>query len=215
MKFCIITAYSRPQNLDRWLQHLREQRADITAHLLYEDPAFTFPAEPWVRPWLYKRPPGLSLVPEMGRGIICHAAYNWFLDACTVDDDAVCFTLADDDFLEPGFCAKLEAEPDCARADYIMVTMARGDRESNGQEAYPLIAASQNMRVYHCGGSQLLARGRHFKTFRWALRREGDSLLIENIWRTRRQELFVFCPNVQQWFNYLEPGRWDASGIRA
>lgn len=210
MKFNIITPFSRPENKQIFIDHLREFRKDVelnfypTIEIKPETNDWNFPNEDWIRPFRYELPQGFKRG-DFGLRV-CMYALNNFIDFGDIRDKEYYITMSDDDFIEPDFFKKLQG----IDSDFIVTSMKRGDRVTEkGHGVSTLMGQPENMRTFHISGEQVISKGRIFKLNHFEYLPHGDGVMIEKWWREYPYESFTFVPDAYFWFNYLEPGRYN------
>ena len=209
--FHVVCAFSREQNKSRFLDHWRPQGV-ILHPLVEEKPGFeaesnyqyrhTFLDEEWIKVFRYSRPENLK---TMGTEI-CHYALNTFFEKYHIVDEDYYFCVGDDDSSEDDFIKKLAG----IDANVIIPSIKRGQhRAQSGHDVSTLVASPDNMKMGKITGSQLIMKGRIAKTTRLKLHVCGDGWLAEELWAKYPHSSFTFVPEVYQWFNWLEPCRWE------
>jgi hypothetical protein len=200
MAYCVLTPFSRPQNVIELGDCLKRQ--GVQWHLLSVKGEHVLPdLGSWVHQHHFDPPP-----PGF---FIGHWLVNQFVDNGVNDDDYY-VVLTDDDFTEEGFFRKL----DVCTEDIVIVSMQRSNKPTGTDAGCPfgtLIADPENLKVAYVGYEQLIIRGRVMKQYRCEAVYHADGLLIEKLW-AEKMELFRFMPDAYVYFNYLPPGRtgrWD------
>lgn len=207
MKFNILTPFSRKQNMKYLLDNLRD--TGVTLYPIIEmkkgmENDIEFPLEDWIKPFHYVVPDGF----DRGReGLhVCQYSLNLFIESGLINDDEYYITMADDDFVEPGFFEKLKG----IDTDFIVTSVKRGDNvTAKGYGTDTLIGAPENMQLYKISGEQVIFKGKVLKENRFVMDPCADGIMIEKMWYEHPHENFTFVPDAYFWFNYLEDGRWN------
>jgi len=141
---------------------------------------------------------------------------NWFIENHMLDDEYYCF-LNDDDAYEPNFFKNLEENLQISKSlglsdDVMISAMERGDRTPEGlvpEKRHPTNRLSAHPGHMHVGGvgvEQIIAKGSLMKRYRIPIDVYGDGMFIQKI---TSENNALYFDNVNVWFNYYEPGRWD------
>jgi len=196
MEYHALCPFSRDWLIPWWLRELPAMK--VVWHPITEKP-YDWPKVHWIQPFVYDRT-GARNVPLW--------AMNKWVDGWQgkfVEDDYY-FTLADDDWLEPGFIDKISG----INTDFIVVSAARGQHQVSSYPTWPLIAMPEHMNIGQITGSQLISKGRVMKLARWTQENVcGDGRYIMDQWSKYPHESFTFLPDVWERFNFMEPGRYD------
>jgi len=198
MKYRILSPFSRIENKEAWIKHLRQ--FDIILHPIINDP-IEFPKEDWIKPFSFK-------VKKVMKWIYYYAL-NKFLDSKIIIDDDYYMFLSDDDFLAPDFFEKIKG----INSDFIVVSMKRGHKESRHGGTNTLNATWRVMGKRGIGGEQIILKGKFLKLERFRMGITGDGWFIRGLWKKYPHENFTFVRDAYVWFNYLEPGRWNEKTI--
>jgi hypothetical protein len=213
--------FSREYTKEFYIDNLRPY--NIIWHPISEK-KYDWPNEDWIQPFIYdKTDIEIQLIPFF--------ALKKFLEDYKIIDDDYYFELSDDDFLEPDFINKLNTRrrfcdvPNShINTNFIIVSLLRGHNmtTTSGYPTAPLIAHPDNMRLFWTSMSQIIIKGKIFKdsylkyleTNHISFKPGGqiiplDGLYIQYLWNTHAGSSFTFVPEAYQWFNYLEPGRWN------
>ena len=207
--------FSREYTKEFYIDNLRP--FNIIWHPISEKP-YDWPMEDWIQPLVYdKTGMKIKLSPFF--------ALKKFFENYEIINDDYYFELSDDDFLEPDFINKLNnrnkfCDFPNSRIDtnFIVVSLMRGHNmvPTSGYPNSTLIAHPDNMRLYWASMSQIIIKGKIFKdTYLEFILKYGtlslplDGFYIQHLWNTYPGSSFTFVPEVYQWFNYLEPGRWN------
>lgn len=215
-QFHIIMPFSRRYTKDFYIERLRPHH--IIWHPVSEKP-YDWPNESWIQPLVYDKT-GMQVVTSP------YFALNKFVNATDLVDNDYYFMMSDDDFIEPEFFNKIRhARKYCDHpesfidTDFIVVTLMRGHNRvpTSGYPNDVLQAHPRNMRVFWVSLSQVLIKGRILKeTHTWCSPDNGpcaDGVYIQKLWDTYPGSHFTFVDDACQWFNYLEPGRWNGAPI--
>ena len=198
MKYHILSPFSRVENKEAWIKHLRQ--FDVIIHPIINDP-IEFPKEDWIKPFTFKAKPKTKW--------IYYYALNEFLDSETLIDDDYYIFVNDDDFLAPDFFEKIKG----IDSDFIVVSMKRGHKASRHGGTSTLNATWRVMGKRHIGGEQIILKGKFLKSERFRRNITGDGRFIRSLWHKYPHENFTFVRDAYVWFNYLEPGRWNEKTI--
>lgn len=202
-KFNVITPFSRFENLDKFIEHLRQfnvrwypivesnaEHMDLLEKTVKED--WIFPLQMEVRDGYDK----------------CYEKLNLFIQSGKIKEDEYYTSLCDDDFYEEGFFEKLRGYTN----DILVTSMHRGDaipREATGIRAHPtdtLIADNGNMRVGRVSHEQYFVKGKVYKNLRFQNIYYADGLMAEHL--EQNYEDIAYINDAFVLFNYLEPGRY-------
>ena len=218
--FHVIMPFSRGYTKDFYVEKFRP--LNIIWHPVSEKP-YDWPNESWIQPLVYDKT-GMQVVTSpyfaLRKFVSKLAAQNKI-----VDEDYY-FMMSDDDFLEPEFFNKIRNRrkycdhPDSSiDTDFIVVTLMRGHHKvpTSGYPNDVLLAHPSNMRLFWMSMSQILIKGRTLKDTYMMCSLDhgpcGDGLYIQYLWGTYPGSHFTFVDDACQWFNYLEPGRWDGAPV--
>ena len=215
MIYNVITPMNRPENIENMVQMLEPKNVqwhvvtDLGSKYSYE----------FNRSWIqHYECPNFEQAEFFEK---CNNAMNWLLDTMTIHDDQMYCFLNDDDALEPTFFQKVDDVLEKTKTQDINVkviipSMERGHRtppQAQEPRRHPpdkLVASPDAIKVGGIGLEQILIKGSLLKEkqYRFPLHCWGDGMFIvrvvqENIDNT------IFCPEINVWFNYFEPGRWD------
>lgn len=194
----ILTPFSRFQNLCQMRDHIASIRV-ATWHLICEkkDIPFRMHIPEWMRV--------VECDPMPAGWFPASWKPNWFADHVELNPDARYLLLNDDDFYEPGFFQKIDEHD----GEVVICSMKRGHNTPPGSTNGPetLNARPQELHQAGIGGEQIIVSGRVLKEFRFGPPYDGDWTFISAV--TAKYPP-VFVPDAFVWFNYLEPGRWNA-----
>ena len=199
MEFSVITPFSRFENKDILIDHLKQ--FDITWYpILYENYDW---GKSWIKPFICK----LIKTKE-----IPYAKYNSFIESGLIEDNTYYSFLNDDDFYEPDFFDKIRL---CFPTEQvIVVSMQRGNNTIHYENilrnhpTYTLPAAPQNMKECTVGIEQLIIKGSLLKTLKF----DEDCSTADGKLARELKESGIdirYLPDVFIWFNYLEKNRWN------
>ncbi len=166
-------------------------------HPLIDKP-IEFPKENWIEP--------LTLIPDPNVRHPMYNIWNKFIESGKLIDDDYYLFISDDDFFEPDFLKKLKN----VKTDIVLVSMKRGDNSTPKGSASTLVPNPRRMRRSWIALEQLIIKGRLIKNERFLDWHNADGYLIGNLWRKYPHDIFTFKTDAHVWFNYLEPGRWNA-----
>jgi hypothetical protein len=235
--FHIIMPFSRKYTQEFYINELR--KFNIIWHPVSEKP-YDWPNEDWIQPLVYDKT-GMEIVSSPyfafrkfveGFKIVDNDYYFMMSD-----DDF----LEPDFFNKLRHRRKYHDHPNSLiDTDFIIVSLMRG-HHMVPTSAYPndiLLAHPSNMRLFWISMSQVIIKGKILKdtylkcplslvelgpdgnNYRYIFQREppyhgpcGDGLYIQYLWNTYPGSHFTFVDEACQWFNYLEPGRWDGAPI--
>lgn len=213
--FHIIMPFSREYTKKFYINNLKS--FNIIWHPVSEKP-YEWPNEDWIQPLVYDKT-GMEIISSP------YFAFKKFVEGFEIIDDDYYFMMSDDDFLEPNFFNKLRHwrkycdHPNSFIDTYfIIVSLMRG-HHMVATSGYPndiLLAHPNNMRLFWISMSQIIIKGKILKdTYLKCSTDHGccDGLYIEYLWSTYPGCHFTFVSEVYQWFNYLEPGRWDGAPV--
>jgi hypothetical protein len=215
MIYNVITPMNRPENIENMVQMLEPKNVqwhvvtDLGSEYSYE----------FNRSWIqHYECPNFEQAEFYEK---CNNAMNWLLDNMTIHDDQMYHFLNDDDAVEPTFYEKvsgviLEAKNKGINAEIIIPSMERGHRtppEAKEPRRHPptkLVADPSAVVVGGLGLEQMLIKGSLLKEkrYRFPLHCWGDGMFIVRAVRDNPDKT-ICCPNINVWFNYFEPGRWD------
>lgn len=183
MAFHVITPFSRPQNIERLVEHLRPFNI-MWEPLCHEDTVFP---DLW---WIHPR----VIIPPyewMPTGAACYSKMNQFLDQGLFDQDAY-MVLCDDDLLAADFFEKILP----LESELAIVSM----RLPDGSE---LIAAPQNCKPSRVGFEQMIISGRLFRQHRYENHCQADGRFIEHM-VDRNREIVHYAPEAFVLWNALQ-----------
>lgn len=147
----------------------------------------------------------------------CNNSINWFIDTANIKENEYWCILNDDDGYEPEFFSKLVEYIEYAKEQgqdpsAIITAMARGDQvppntpiEKYHPTSY-LPADPAYTRPGSVGVEQLILRGDLMKKYRLPLANDGDGQWVTKV---ASENMIMYTPGVDVWFNYFEPGRWN------
>lgn len=210
MKFNVITPMARFNNIARLKAHLEPQ--GIHWHVIVDDDCGFYVKfeESWIS--TYVCPNRLDIFWAR-----CNNSINWFLDTQNIAEDEYWCILNDDDGYEPEFFNKLVDYIDYAHeqgqeARAIITAMHRGHQvppntpiEKYHPTSY-LPADPSYTRPGSVGVEQLIMRGDLMRQYRLPLANDGDGQWVTKV---ASENMIMYTPDVEVWFNYFEPGRWN------
>jgi len=131
--------------------------------------------------------------------------FNWFIRNEEIHDGDRYSYLSDDDFYEPGFFDKIDARA----GEALVVSMNRGQHQTPnpGYPADTLVGCPENIHHGKIGMEQIIVSGKVLRQHRHGRGADGDWDFISSVVHCHPP---AFVPEAFVWFNYLEPGRWDA-----
>lgn len=202
----VITPLARFENFSLLVDMLKP--LNITWHVIIDEGA-EYPKLKYDCPWLY-----FYVCPNKGVQFFerCNYAINWFIDTQEIKRNEMYCILNDDDGYEPDFFLKLNAIENIVDTEVVIVSMERGHRIPStaiGCRAHPpskLWAVPQNLRVGAVGVEQIILKGEILSKFRIPLLNDGDGRFIVAV---TSEYTPLFAPEINVWFNYFEPERWD------
>jgi FkbM family methyltransferase len=147
----------------------------------------------------------------------CNYSINWFIDNYELDPDAMYCILNDDDAYEPEFFNKItyELKNESIDSEYknvIICSMERGNNiphdavDIRRHPTHKLWATNESMEVGGVSIEQIILKGEILKNYRIPLMPAGDGDFILNVLNSNK---CFMMPNINVWFNYFEPGRWN------
>lgn len=206
MKFHVITPLARFENIQKLIDMLQPMGIEWIV-ITDEDSNFTFDLSSyeWIKH--YVCPNTAFMFYER-----CNFAINWFLDNHVLVKNEMYCILNDDDAYEPDFFSKIDSALSSIELPVLITSMERGHQipaSAVGCRAHPptkLWGIPENMRVGGVGVEQIILKGEILSKFRIPLLNDGDGRFIVSV----LHEYGAACiPDVNVWFNYFEPGRWD------
>lgn len=138
---------------------------------------------------------------------------RFLLDYDFRDDQWYCF-LCDDDWIPAGFFSGL-AKKIVPKDKLAIVGMLRGNSipTNPGHPTWPLIPSPDSLRYGFVGFEQGIFEGGALRDYRSnhaiGLADPNELVLIT----MAKERGAAFIPDLNVWFNYLEPGRWDEAGV--
>jgi len=201
MTYHLVTPFKREHLIPFWVKEI-ERLGDVIYHPISEK-KLPFPESDKIQPLVYEKPE----LPYYG--VIIHALNMFIKNHKFVDDDYYVIS-SDDDCWETDFFDKIKH----VTSDFIVVSLKRGDHQVNSPYGIDtLLAAPQNIRVGRISGNQIIMKGHILKKHQFDTREPAvsDGRFLEMLWYTYKHDDFTFVPDAYMYFNYLEPGRFDAA----
>ena len=210
MIFNVITPLARFQNINDLVNHLEPK--NIKWHVITdEDSNETFDVK---KDWVFHH-----ICPNSGVNFWerCHNSINWFIENKIVNEDEYYCVLNDDDGYEDNLFDKLKTavfmtDSENKFNDLIITSMMRGHNIPSDaipvrrHPTHPLYAHPSYMQVGGVGLEQFFAKGKILKKHKIPLTTCGDGEFITNLVKTYGA---LYQPEINVWFNYFEPGRWN------
>jgi hypothetical protein len=211
--FNVITPFARVENYEKLKDHLRPK--NINWHVITDlghkaTDGIGSPEEPWVQHYVCPNNTGPNYWDK------CNNSMNWFLNTQKIDDDQWYCFINDDDGYEPNFFDKIATGIDKCKPnlpEIVIASMKRGDNSPdrpNGHkhETNTLYARPESMHMGGVGLEQIVVKGRILNLgYRFPLFICGDGMFIMSI---THHNPTLYIPDAYVWFNYFEPGRWNA-----
>lgn len=208
MKFNVITPLARFENFTDLVDMLEPK--GIEWHIITDEGTeVSINVDQEKYPWIH-----FYICPNNGIQFFerCNYAINWFIDTQEIKKNEIYCILNDDDGYEPDFFLKLDAIENIVDTEVVIVSMERGHRIPStaiGCRAHPpskLWAVPENLRVGAVGVEQIILKGEILSKFRIPLLNDGDGRFIVAV---ASEYTPLFAPEINVWFNYFEPERWD------
>lgn len=207
-RFHVVTPFSRSENFEPLANMLyREGAASWTLLLTAGETVGVKELPPSAAmDWLHVCE--VKAVRNPGIHIAISLVFEYIRTGDVVGSDRYVF-LPDDDWLEPGFFEKIDSytEP------LIMVGMLRGQHTPTnpGHPTWPLIPARSSLSYGFTAFEQGIFSGQLLRDLRgsaeWMLQTNQPNEAL--LFHAARNNDTAYVPDVNIWFNYLEPGRWD------
>lgn len=194
----ILTAFSRRQNLDFYLEHLKN--LPIVWHPILFGREYTVEMMNILRKYPFIQP--CVIQENIAPVDLCYYKLNAAMDTIYIPDDDKVLFMNDDDWFDPAILSVL----DSLQNEVIFISMYRGHNFQGGHPVTPLFP-SANVGIGTIGLQQLIIDGDVAKKERFNVHNGcADGEMALNLLDKYKVH---FAPELFAYFNYLEPGRWN------
>jgi hypothetical protein len=154
-----------------------------------------FPKEEWIRPFVVSR----DSIKYRDK---CYGKINAVIDR-GLDPERYYSVLCDDDLLPHDFFRKLGTPV----KPITIVSMLRG-QHAKFHPCHMFLAHPTHMRIDYVGLEQFIIRGDYFSRYRFEDASNADGRFVQKVVNENQSQV-AYRPDVNVYFNALEPGRWD------